>query len=80
MIEKTILKGHCDHISCIVFSKKYHWFLSGSKDTAIRSWKENKNKDWDSVEAEKKHTNTVICLLLNKKEDKLISCSYDHTI
>ncbi|CAD8112407.1 unnamed protein product [Paramecium sonneborni] len=79
-----ILDGHEKLIKCIVFSKKYNWFFSGSEDNTIRSWKEKQgwfsSIKWESSKANKTHSNWVIQLILNSQEDELISCSIDKTI
>jgi WD40 repeat protein len=50
MIESKRLIGHNEIVYCLVFSKKYNWFASGSDDSTIRCWKENADKDWVSTE------------------------------
>ncbi|CAD8204350.1 unnamed protein product [Paramecium pentaurelia] len=82
--KNIILDGHEKLIKCIVFSRKNNWFFSGSEDHTIRSWKEKQSwffsSKWESVKANKAHSNQVIQLILNEQVNELISCSVDKTI
>jgi WD40 repeat protein len=74
MVEKKRLTGHSNVVACLVYSKRHNWFASGSRDNTIRCWREIDN-NWISASPGKSHTNYIYCLLLNKNEDQLISCS-----
>lgn len=40
------LKGHEKDVTCLYFSKKSNWFVSGSRDKTIRIWKEYSTSEW----------------------------------
>jgi WD40 repeat protein len=43
------LKGHEKEVTCLCFSRKSNWFVSGSRDKTIRIWKEFSNSEWGCV-------------------------------
>lgn len=62
MTESTILEGHSDIVYCLIWSKKYNWFASGSADNTLRCWKEHAEKDWVSTDPGNHHKNRIFCL------------------
>ncbi|CAK84786.1 unnamed protein product (macronuclear) [Paramecium tetraurelia] len=84
--QKILLKGHESVVFCIIFSKKIDWFLSGGMDNSIRCWIDRNKKSWfsshswEGSKAYTQHSNSILCLLLNEKEDELLSSSSDHSI
>ncbi|CAD8113129.1 unnamed protein product [Paramecium sonneborni] len=68
-----ILKGHQQDVTCIIFSKKQNWLISGSIDCKIIGWKQLQNSNqWESqytCEAQ----SIVWCLFLNQNENQIFS-------
>ncbi|CAD8124541.1 unnamed protein product [Paramecium sonneborni] len=68
-----ILKGHQQDVTCIIFSKKINWFITGSIDCKIIGWKQLSNPiNWD-VSQPCDTQSIVWCLLLNQNENQLFS-------
>ena len=44
-----ILKGHDKEVTCLYFSRKNNWFISGSRDKTLRIWKEFSNSEWGCI-------------------------------
>ncbi|CAD8178918.1 unnamed protein product [Paramecium octaurelia] len=84
--QKILLKGHESVVFCIIFSKKIDFFVSGGMDNSIRCWIDRNKKSWfsshswEGSKAFTQHSNSILCLLLNEKEDELLSSSSDHSI
>ncbi|CAD8096571.1 unnamed protein product [Paramecium primaurelia] len=78
---ETILYGHSKRVTAISYSKKDHFFVSGSLDFTLRLWRyEVKNQNWDCIKQLNKHTSTVFGLAINNQDNLIISCGHDSKI
>ncbi|CAD8120757.1 unnamed protein product [Paramecium sonneborni] len=78
---ENILLGHSKRVTAISYSKKDHFFVSGSLDSTIRLWKlDIKNKDWECIKLLNKHTSTVLGVAISNTDQQIISCGHDSRI
>ncbi|CAD8101950.1 unnamed protein product [Paramecium sonneborni] len=71
---------HKNDVKCLVYSKKFNSFISGSLDQTIICWKQINQNDWKWSFPIYSHTSDVYCLLLNQQENELISGEHDSSI
>ncbi|CAK76409.1 unnamed protein product (macronuclear) [Paramecium tetraurelia] len=62
------------------FMKNSNNFVSGFIDNSIIIWKENAENQWNFEQILNGHLGSILCLLLNNKDDLIISASQDKTI
>jgi WD40 repeat protein len=67
-------------VRSFVLNKSATWIALGSTNSIIRCWKFKYNGVLSSIYSLKKHNDPIKCLILNKKENELISCSEDRMI
>ncbi|CAD8182100.1 unnamed protein product [Paramecium octaurelia] len=75
-IQKIKGDSEIDYATCLVFSQKADFFISGSFDSSIKLYY-NQNNKWISQACKTSHSGLVTCVILNNQEDQLISCSQD---
>ncbi|CAK66300.1 unnamed protein product (macronuclear) [Paramecium tetraurelia] len=68
-----------DYATCLVFSQKADFFISGSFDSSIKLYY-NQNDKWLKQTCKTSHSGLVTCVILTNQEDQLISCSQDLSI
>ncbi|CAD8213884.1 unnamed protein product [Paramecium pentaurelia] len=74
------LSEHQNNVTCLVYSKIKNYFISGSLDGSIISWKQLNNNQWQSSQPQCEHQKEVYCIILTQNEDQLISGSSDFMI
>ncbi|CAD8127853.1 unnamed protein product [Paramecium sonneborni] len=74
------LIGHKDKITCLQFSKYTNNFISGSNDKRIILWKYISENEWQQIETDQDNSSEIYCLLLDEKEDVLLSGGSDSSI
>ncbi|CAD8142273.1 unnamed protein product [Paramecium pentaurelia] len=67
------LKGHNLDVTCIIFSKKMNWFITGSIDCKIIGWKKMINSIYWEPSQPCDTQSIVWCLLLNQSENLIFS-------
>ncbi|CAD8193534.1 unnamed protein product [Paramecium octaurelia] len=67
------LQSHRDIVTCLAFSKKNMFFISGSCDKTIRLWKCSNQHEWKSSNPYQIETDFVQCMIMNKNETLLFS-------
>ncbi|CAD8104653.1 unnamed protein product [Paramecium primaurelia] len=75
-----VLSEHGKNIHTLNFMKGSDHFISGSVDNSIIIWARNKNNQWIFQQKLNGHTGSILCLLLNKNEDIIVSGSHDYQI
>ncbi|CAK62876.1 unnamed protein product (macronuclear) [Paramecium tetraurelia] len=75
-----LLIEHKSDISILNFMKKTNHFLSGSKDEIIIIWQQYQDKQWNCVQKLEAHRDWIFCIVINKDDNLIISCSADTTI
>ncbi|CAD8100929.1 unnamed protein product [Paramecium sonneborni] len=74
----SIIKGHTDHIRCIILNNNEDLFISSSYDKTIKFWvKQNK---WICQQIITDHSDWVHQLSLNEQQNQVISCGTDRYI
>ncbi|CAD8095144.1 unnamed protein product [Paramecium sonneborni] len=74
------LEQHKDWVTALYFMKNSNDFISGSADKSIIIWKFMENKLWQRKQQLIGHESTINRVIMNSKEDLIISCSSDKTI
>ncbi|CAK68624.1 unnamed protein product (macronuclear) [Paramecium tetraurelia] len=67
------LQSHRDIVTCLLFSKKTLFFISGSCDKTIRCWKCSNQNEWKSSNPYQLETDFVQCMIMNKNETLLFT-------
>ncbi|CAD8131096.1 unnamed protein product [Paramecium sonneborni] len=75
-----LLSEHQKDVHVLDFMKKTINFISGSADKQIIIWQINQNKEWECQQKLNGHTHYIRCMILNNKENMIISGSPDKTI
>ncbi|CAK89356.1 unnamed protein product (macronuclear) [Paramecium tetraurelia] len=81
LTEQQELTEHQGHVRCLYFMKKTLQFVSGSTDNLIIIWSWNEKRKWYCDQILNGHSDYVRGgLIMNNKEDLIISGSDDKTI
>ncbi|CAD8118875.1 unnamed protein product [Paramecium sonneborni] len=77
-----ILNGHEDYVRTLNFFKATSQtnFVSGSEDKSVRFWSINLLAKPKFIQKLNAHQNGILCLIINKKENLIITGSRDTTI
>ncbi|CAD8214861.1 unnamed protein product [Paramecium octaurelia] len=75
-----LLSEHTNNVNTLNFMKSTNNFVSGSDDHSIIIWLNIERNWWICQQKLYGHENFILCLLLNNKDDLIISGSYDKTI
>ncbi|CAD8212660.1 unnamed protein product [Paramecium pentaurelia] len=78
-IQQIYGDSETDYATSLVFSRRTNFFIAGSFDSSIKLYYDNNDK-WYKQASNKSHGGLVTCVILNKQEDQLISCSSDFLI
>ncbi|CAD8209825.1 unnamed protein product [Paramecium octaurelia] len=78
--EIQILSEHQKNVNCLLFMGQFNSFVSCSDDNTIRIWTQQQNNLWISQQTLDQHTDQVYCIIVNNKEDLIISGSKDKSI
>ncbi|CAD8210232.1 unnamed protein product [Paramecium octaurelia] len=73
-------KQHQGDVNCLLFSKIFNQFISGSDDRTIRIWSQSEKNEWKCIQILQGHEDWVLCLILTEDEQILFSGSRDKTI
>ncbi|CAD8204572.1 unnamed protein product [Paramecium pentaurelia] len=68
-----------DYATYLIFSLRTIFFIAGSFDSSIKLYYDN-NYKWYKQASNISHGGLVTCVIFNKQEDQLISCSQDFLI
>ncbi|CAK81303.1 unnamed protein product (macronuclear) [Paramecium tetraurelia] len=74
------LKGHDKEVTCLYFSRKNNWFISGSRDKTLRIWKEFSNSEWGCIQILEGNSFCINCVIINQYEDQILSSRDDNKI
>lgn len=86
---KFSLRGHFDSVRCLAFHPSESALVTGSEDQTIKLWnldkssmsnKKNSNADIESVYTFRKHSSTVLSLVLSANGDYMLSSGLDSQI
>lgn len=86
---KFSLRGHFDAVRCLAFHPTESALITGSEDQTIKLWnldkssmsnKKNSNVDIESVYTFRKHSNSVLSVVLSSDGDHMLSSGLDSQI
>lgn len=86
---KFSLRGHFDSVRCLAFHPTESALVTGSEDQTIKLWnldkssisnKKNSNADIESVYTFRKHTSSVLSVVLSPNGDYMLSSGLDSQI
>lgn len=86
---KFSLRGHFDSVRCLAFHPSESALVTGSEDQTIKLWnldkssmsnKKNSNADIESVYTFRKHSSSVLSLVLSANGDYMLSSGLDSQI
>ncbi|CAD8207229.1 unnamed protein product [Paramecium pentaurelia] len=78
---ETLRRIPCQRsVSVLLFGQQSNDFISGHSDGSLQIWNYLNQINYTSTIFENQHMETLRCLIINKKQDQLISSSDDQTI